>query len=61
MRVLAALPLVGLGLGTALGAHPLSWLLGTPWGLLALMCGTTLDIAGVLWLRRMVRSVEQLL
>lgn len=61
MRVLAVLPVVGLGLGTLLGAQPVAWLLGSPLGLSIVAAGTVLDIAGVIWLRRMVRGVEQLL
>ncbi|MEU3495868.1 type II secretion system F family protein [Kitasatospora cineracea] len=58
MAVLAALPAVGLGLGTALGAHPVRILLHTPVGLLGLLAGAALETAGLLWTARIVRAAE---
>ena len=57
MRVLAALPLVGLVLGMGLGADPWGWLTGTALGRLMLVCGVSLQLLGVLWSRRIIRSV----
>ncbi|MFC8715780.1 type II secretion system F family protein [Kitasatospora sp. NPDC057198] len=56
--VLAALPAVGLGLGAALGAHPVHVLLHTPAGLLGLLAGAALETAGVVWTARIVRAAE---
>ncbi|QKW20307.1 type II secretion system F family protein [Kitasatospora sp. NA04385] len=58
MALLAALPAVGLGLGTALGAHPVHVLLHTPVGLLGLLAGAALETAGILWTARIVRAAE---
>ncbi|HEX3827609.1 MAG TPA: hypothetical protein VHV82_10095 [Sporichthyaceae bacterium] len=56
--LLGSLPLLGLLLGTAVGARPLSVLLGTPAGGGLLLVGLSLDVVGLFWLRRMVASVE---
>ncbi len=60
-RVLAGLPGFGLLLGAGLGASPVAWLVGSPAGLLVLMTGIGLEIVGLLWVHRLVRSVESLL
>lgn len=60
-RVLAGLPAFGLLLGSGLGASPVSWLVGSPLGLLVLVAGIGLEVAGLLWVHRLVRSVECLL
>lgn len=60
-RVLAGLPVFGMLLGAGLGASPVAWLLGSPIGLLVLLAGLALEVAGLLWVRRLVRSVEALL
>jgi tight adherence protein B len=57
-RTLAALPLVGVGLGQLLGANPLVWLLGTPPGRLCLIAGILLQLAGQLWSRRIVARAQ---
>lgn len=56
--VLALLPLVGLGLGAALGADPLRVLLHSPGGLICLVVGGLLEAAGLLWAVRIVRTGE---
>ncbi|WP_073807483.1 type II secretion system F family protein [Kitasatospora sp. CB01950] len=56
--VLAALPAVGMGLGGALGAHPVQVLLHTPAGLLSLLAGAALEAAGIVWTARIVRAAE---
>lgn len=58
-RVLAVLPAVGLILGSGLGGSPLAWLVGTPIGLVVLVVGVALDVAGLLWIRVMVTRVEK--
>lgn len=60
-KVLAGLPALGLLLGSGLGADPLGWLLGTPLGWGVLVAGCLLELAGILWTRRITRGVEQML
>ena len=57
--VLALLPVVGLGLGSALGADPLRVLLHSPGGLACLLVGGLLETAGLLWAVRIVRAGEE--
>ncbi|MFC6087546.1 type II secretion system F family protein [Sphaerisporangium aureirubrum] len=52
-RLLAALPVLGLLLGTALGLHPHTFLLSTPAGLSCLAIGLTLTATGLLWTHRL--------
>ncbi len=54
--LLAALPLLGLLLGTGMGADPLHILLGTRAGSLLLLVGSALTAAGLTWTARIVRS-----
>jgi tight adherence protein B len=56
VTLLTWLPLLGLGLGVALGVDPLSVLLGTPLGTAALAAGVVLTVAGRIWSARLVRS-----
>ncbi|MEU1213445.1 type II secretion system F family protein [Streptomyces sp. NPDC005791] len=56
--VLALLPVVGLGLGAALGADPLRVLLHSPGGLVCLVTGCLLETAGLFWASRIVRAGE---
>lgn len=48
-HVLAALPLLGIGLGHLMGAGPLRFLLDTPHGGVLLLTGVTLACGGILW------------
>lgn len=57
-RVLAGLPLVGMLLGSGLGASPVVWLFGSPWGLAVLTAGCTLEILGLWWTGKLTRAVE---
>lgn len=57
--VLAALPLVGLGLGSLLGADPLRWLVGSAVGLVVLASGLGLEALGAWWAWRIATSCEQ--
>lgn len=59
VTVLAVLPMVGLVLGTALGARPLHVLLHTPVGLGCLAVGGALEAAGLWWAARIVRGGER--
>ncbi|MEV6023808.1 type II secretion system F family protein [Streptomyces sp. NPDC052036] len=56
--LLAGLPVLGLLLGTALGAHPLHVLLHTGAGLACLVTGGVLEVAGLWWALRIVRGAE---
>ncbi|MFJ9680198.1 type II secretion system F family protein [Streptomyces sp. NPDC101194] len=58
VAVLALLPVLGLGLGAALGADPLRVLLHTPAGLVCLVVGGALEAAGLCWAGRIVRAGE---
>lgn len=58
VAVLALLPVLGLGLGAALGADPLAVLLHTPAGLVCLVVGGVLEAAGLCWAGRIVRAGE---
>ncbi|MGW7331088.1 type II secretion system F family protein [Streptomyces sp. NPDC054840] len=57
--VLALLPLVGLLIGTGLGADPLRVLLRTPMGWGCLLAGGVLEALGLVWCRRIVRMGER--
>ena len=56
--LLALLPLLGIGLGAAMGARPLAVLLGQPRGQLALVVGVALEALGVLWTARIVTGAQ---
>ncbi len=56
--MLAVLPVVGLLMGTALGADPLGVLLHTPVGIGCLAVGGVLEGAGLWWTGRIVRRAE---
>lgn len=56
--LLAGLPVLGILLGTAMQAHPLSVLFDTPGGRLLLCAGVLLDVAGVAWTGRLIVSAE---
>ncbi|MUL39652.1 hypothetical protein FZ103_00390 [Streptomonospora sp. PA3] len=55
--LLSVLPVLGLGMATALGGSPLAFLFTTPAGLLCLAAGLVLDAVGLFWTHRMVRRV----
>ncbi len=57
--MLAALPVLGLGLGAALGADPLHVLLHTGTGLGCLLAGGLLEGVGMWWATRIVRGAEE--
>lgn len=56
--VLACLPLLGVVLGSMLGADPLSWLFGTPAGLVVLAAGVGFEVLGAGWAWRIAGSLE---
>lgn len=55
-RLLAALPLLGLGLAAGSGARPLDFLFGTPAGLACLAAGLGLDALGLWWSTRIAAA-----
>jgi len=57
--LLGWLPLLGLGLGIAMGADPLGILLGTPSGWLILVAGLVLLAAGRKWSLRLVNTAAK--
>jgi tight adherence protein B len=57
--LLAVLPLLGIGLGAGMGAHPITVLLAQPRGQVALVTGVVLEALGVLWTSRIIASAEE--
>ncbi|MEU5877264.1 type II secretion system F family protein [Spirillospora sp. NPDC047279] len=57
-RLLAGLPVLGLGMAAALGTNPLAFLFGTIPGAACLAVGVTLDAAGLGWTRRLAKAAE---
>jgi tight adherence protein B len=57
--LLAGLPVLGVVLGTALGARPLAFLIETHAGHAVLLLGVALDAVGVIWVERLIRRVER--
>ncbi|WP_431813482.1 type II secretion system F family protein [Kocuria sp. cx-455] len=58
VRVLAWLPVLALGLGMLMGTDPITTLITTPWGRIALVVGAVLTVAGRLWTRQLMRHAE---
>jgi tight adherence protein B len=59
VRVLAFLPVIGIFLGTILGANPLAWLLSTSAGHVVVVVALVFELGGFLWVRAIVQSVER--
>jgi tight adherence protein B len=57
-RLMAFLPLIGILLGTSLGADPIGVLIGTGLGVGCLLLGLSLACIGVWWIERLVAAVE---
>ncbi|HEY7100793.1 MAG TPA: type II secretion system F family protein [Mycobacteriales bacterium] len=57
--LLAVLPLLGVGLGVGMGAHPITILLAQPQGQVALVGGVVLEALGVFWTSRIIASAEE--
>ena len=53
--VLTGLPALGLLMGTAMGARPWAFLLESPGGRVLAAAGVLFDVAGVCWMRRILR------
>lgn len=60
-RMLAALPLVGVGLGFVIGGDPVAWLTGTALGWSCLVVGGGLTALGLVWARGIAARTERLL
>lgn len=52
--LLAGLPVMGAGLGLVLGANSIAWLLNSTGGRICLILGSTFEIVGWLWIRRLL-------
>jgi tight adherence protein B len=59
VRVLALLPVIGLMLGTVLGANPLRWLMTSSAGHVVIAAAIGFEVLGWLWVRALVRSVAR--
>jgi tight adherence protein B len=57
-RLMGALPLLALLFGSAVGADPLGFLIGTSYGLACLVAGGLLTALGVVWVERLARAVD---
>lgn len=58
-RLLAGLPVLGIGLGQLVGADPLTFLTGRPYGRVCLMSGLLLATVGLAWVERLADSCER--
>ena len=57
-KVMAALPVCGIGMGYLLGGDPVAWLLDAPLGWACLVLGVTLGCAGVAWIELLARRAS---
>jgi tight adherence protein B len=60
-RMLGLLPVIGLLIGSSLGADPVTWLTQSPAGLLCLAAGIGFTALGMAWTGSIARNVERLL
>ena len=60
VQVLAGLPVIGLLLGTAIGARPIDFLFGSAPGVGCLLGAVVFDALGVVWARRIARRAARL-
>lgn len=59
-KLLSALPAVTVLFGEFLGAKPLTFLFGSPQGLACLSLGLSWYVAGLIWMRAMLRDMDSL-
>lgn len=57
-RILAALPLLGLGIGQAIGARPVQTLLGTGQGRVCAVVGLACALLGWVWTSRLIAAAR---
>ncbi|MBP3222391.1 MAG: hypothetical protein J6M18_00480 [Actinomycetaceae bacterium] len=57
-RTIALLPLIGLFLGSLLGAHPIDFLFGTLFGNICLFLSFAFEITGIIWVYRLKKHAE---
>jgi tight adherence protein B len=57
-RLMAVLPIFGLGLGLLLGVNPVAVLLGSGLGVACLVAGLALACGGVWWIERIVSALD---
>ena len=57
--LVGSLPLLGIGLGAAMGARPMSFLLDSPAGRLVCGAGLLLDAAGIAWTQRIIHGASR--
>ncbi|QYJ03130.1 hypothetical protein KUV85_12385 [Nocardioides panacisoli] len=58
-RLVAALPLVALAMGSGAGTDPWSFLLGHPLGIACLVAGLACGLAGLAWIEAIARDVDR--
>ena len=59
-QMLAWLPLIGIVLGSVLGAEPVHFLLSTTVGRFVFVLGLACEVAGIVWVRKLVAKAEKL-
>jgi tight adherence protein B len=57
--MIAGLPIVGIGLGSAMGTAPLRVLTGSGIGIALGALGFAFELAGLLWVRQIIRSAQR--